>query len=403
MPQPFPESPHNPEEVIRTGSTYAQTATRFLFGGYVALAMATVVLSWHVAPAALVEVAIVIIILTTIIALLTRALSKSGDLPSRVFLWSILVTAIFLTGTFLSAAFLGFPERGAVIAARFLQLSSLALVGQNRVPLEIGPGSKDLPAEMTAPPDVTGDRYDRIAALSKRQPITIKGAWVPVSSPTLYVNVLRLEDGGLVTNGRDLTIEAVRVESVGDAGLRAFAANAPLGASGGTITLIVYDGINGQLSVDLSGSVGAPGAAGRPGVNGPAGRAGENSSQTLFGCSHGGGAGERGGPGGRGEDGGAGNAGGNGGTFILQVTDPDEAGRRINFVARGGRGGDGGPGGTGGLGGPGGPGGHGGGFCGGGQAGPGGAPGEPGRSGPQGMPGKEGTLTKIGFGVGGKP
>jgi hypothetical protein len=390
----------SPDAVKSVGSKTAPAATRFLFAGYVALALASVVLSWKRAPGSLLGVAVAVIILSTLVALLMRALAGSATLAARSLLWAVLSCAIVLAALFISSAFFGTPERGAVIVARLLNESAIAVVDQSTPALVVGPNDPQLwPSSAKGPLSVSGDRFERVNALSRRPSVTIDGATIISDTSVVSVNVLTLNGGIIVTGGGNLTIEAVRIVSNGGV-IRSFEGQPVLGRSGGRVVLKVHERIDGQLSVDLSGGPGSAGEKGRAGARGRDGGPGENSAQNLFGCSHGGGTGGAGQPGGIGGDGGAGLPGGNGGTLVLQGPDADLLARSVVFAAKGGVGGVGGLGGDGGPGGNGGPGGHGGGYCGGGQAGPNGPPGPSGKAGPNGKPGDDGpppVRTQLGM------
>lgn len=361
------------------------------------LAGAAIVLSWRIAPSALVPTAVFILVLATIVALLVQALSRPTAYPSAVALWAMLIGCIAIAILFVTSAFFGMPERGAILVARMLKQNELAIVGGSDPAINLGPGTAGIPGGYRAEPDANGDRFDRISELSKRAPVILKGATVVLDAPSFHFGTLRLEDTKLITSGQNVTIEAVRIDTAGNASIEAYASSLTpaAGSSGGQLKLIIYDRVRGQLSIDLSGMSGAKGADGRNGVAGGGGAPGENSAQSLFDCKHGGGAGGPGQPGGKGEDGAPGLPGGDGGTLFFVAADPDRLFNSFRFVANGGEGGQGGRHGNGGPGGPGGPGGHGGGFCGGGQAGPQGPPGSDGRDGAAGKPGNSGSVVKL--------
>lgn len=393
------ESRPSPGEAATKAAKIAPRTARFIYGGYLVLALAAIILSWKLAPSALTATAVLIIVLATLVALLTQALSRRNSAPAAVALWCVLGGCILIAALFICSAFLGVPERGATMIARLLNQGDLAILRTSNPAVELSAISVRFPDAYKAAPDSTGDRFDRISELSKRGLVSLKGATVVLDGPAFYFGILRLDDSKIVTAGRNVTIEAVRIEAVGNASIDSYfpAPATGAGQSGGQVALIVHDRIRGQLAVDLSGTVGAMGAQGRDGVPGAGGGPGENSAQGLFDCKHGGGTGGAGQPGGKGEDGAPGSSGGDGGTLLLQAPDADQAARSIAFSAKGGEGGPGGRPGRGGDGGPGGPGGHGGGYCGGGQAGPPGARGPDGRGGIQGKPGNEGRVVKLGF------
>lgn len=370
---------------------------RFVYAGFFVLGLAAIVLSWNKPPAALVAVAIVLIVLATIVTLLSSALTRRQAFPALVCLWAVLVISIAIALLFLSSLFLGIPERGAVFVARLLGDPRLAVFSNNTEPNVVEADKKSLPDTFRQAPVTVGDQYDEAAALSKIPPVTIKGATIIIDSPIVYFSVLRLQDAELQTGGRDVTIKATRIETIGSAAIRAAVpASQPgqAGKPGGTVTIVVYDRLAGAITVDLKGGDGGQGANGAAGIQGGNGSPGENSASGLFDCSHGGGPGGAGQPGGPGGNGQPGLPGGDGGRLIFRTSDPDRYSGLITFTAKGGVGGPGGAGGAGGPGGNGGPGGHGGGYCGGGQAGPGGPIGKAGISGPGGSAGKDGTFIK---------
>jgi len=114
--------------------------------------------------------------------------------------------------------------------------------------------------------------------------VTLKGTTVILDSPAFYFDTLRLEDSKFVTRGQNITIEAVRIEAAGNASVNSYLStlSSTPSSSGGQLKLIVYDRILGQLSIDLSGTVGSKGADGRNGVVGAGGVPGENSAQRNF-------------------------------------------------------------------------------------------------------------------------
>lgn len=371
---------------------------RFLYAGLFVLALSSIVLSWGKPPAALVAVAIVLVVLATIVTLLSSALSRRQALPALVCLWAILGISIAIALLFLSSLFLGIPERGAIFVARQFSDPRFAIFENHTPPIVLEADKKSLPDAFRQAPATTGDQYDEAAALSKIPPATIKGASIIIDSPIVYFSILRLQDADLQTGGRDITIKANRIETVGGSAIRAVvpvSQPGQPGKSGGTVTLVVYDRLAGAIAVDLKGGDGGQGDKGSVGIKGGDGGPGENSAQSAFDCRHGGGPGGPGQPGGAGENGKPGLPGGDGGRLIFQTKDPDRYGGLITFTAKGGAGGPGGAGGAGGPGGNGGPGGHGGGYCGGGQAGPAGAGGKAGSNGPDGSTGKDGNFTKL--------
>jgi hypothetical protein len=198
----------------------------------------------------------------------------------------------------------------------------------------------------------------------------------------VFANKIISEDGAIVAF-TDKTRKAADFTAVGGPG-------AP-GVSGGTVTLIAINGIEGRLRVDLSGEDGGNGATGAPGVRGQDGAKGENADWTLLNCQHDGGGGTAGANGGQGATGGpAGNGGHGGSLFLYNVSDKPVAQAFYDFVAKAGDAGEPGTGGTGGAAGLGGEGGNGGGPCHGGPRGANGNPGPQGSRGPGGKAGSQG-------------
>jgi hypothetical protein len=83
-----------------------------------------------------------------------------------------------------------------------------------------------------------------------------KGTTIKINSPVLYFNVLRDEDAALDTGGKAVTIEAIRIETVGNAAIKATVSPSATGEAGtsvGTVRIVIFDDIFGRLSVDLDG------------------------------------------------------------------------------------------------------------------------------------------------------
>jgi hypothetical protein len=153
----------------------------------------------------LIQIATSIIVLTTIISLLIGPLSRSNRFAAHVILWAIVLASTGVMSLFISSVFLGFPERGAVVFARLfdqdkmaIQQDKMAIQNDGKTALVIGPDHPSLP-ESTKEDPGGGDRFDRIAALSKRQPISIEGASIVLDAPEYFFNVLRLHGGVLLT------------------------------------------------------------------------------------------------------------------------------------------------------------------------------------------------------------
>jgi hypothetical protein len=221
----------------------------------------------------------------------------------------------------------------------------------------------------------------------------------------MALDTLELRKGArIVTGGNDLVIFANKIISE-DGSIVAFTektrkatdatqpggAGAP-GVSGGTVTLIAVNGVDGRLHVDLSGQDGGTGQKGAPGAPGAHGAKGEDASSGPLGCNHGGGGGLPGSDGQKGATGGPGGNSGSGGSFFLyNVGDKPVPTAVWEFKAIAGAPGNTGPGGDGGAGGAGGDGGNGGGFCGGGPPGASGHNGPSGEIGPEGRKGSDGN------------
>jgi hypothetical protein len=336
-----------------------------------------------------------------LVSLFVGAFSSRTTAASRYLIWTILCIATAIVILFISSAFFGIPERGTILVARLLGDLNIAIGHSTSPPVVINAQEAQWPTSVLAPLDSsTTDVYEKVKALSQRPSLTLNQVNLKTGSAVVYLDTLTLNDSNIITQGGDLRIEALRLRSNGGS-IKSFIAppgpsQGQIGPSGGRVVLVLYQTLDGQLNVDLSGGQGGIGEKGRPGANGRDGEPGENSAQGFLTCSHGGGQGRPGEPGAPGGDGGPGQPGGPGGTLVIEAPNPDEIAKSVSVTSRGGLGGPGGPGGDGGLGGRGGPGGHGGGLCGGGQAGPSGPNGPPGRIGPPGKPGDNGPqLAKV--------
>lgn len=385
-----------PDDVILAGRKLK--AVRFLYSGYAALAMASFVLSWNKAPTSLWSIAASIVALTLIIAIAVNIVGHLNVTTALVAQITLLVFAIVMLALFISSAFFGCPERGSIFVASLLHSEELAI---QRSDLR---GEIILPSDTAAWPEWTrerpgegDDRFATIAALSKLPPLTLTGTQLHASG-RYYFNTLFLDGSTILTDGQDVTIEAVRIKG-NNATVRAFEERPESGSgrSAGRLTLIVYQRLDGELTVNLSGEKGAVGSPGSDGQKGAAGAPGGNSSSNLFDCRRGGGRGEKGRDGFPGEDGGPGGVGGDGGTLIVQAASASVILNSINFIRNGGSGGTGGPGGRGGAGGAGGPGGKGGGYCNGGEDGGPGEFGSSGHRGTDGQPGRTGSIITLSF------
>lgn len=375
----------------------APVQARFLFGGYLLLAIAALVLASQVSLGSLGTTAAIVLASAAFVTLVVKALSRGDSSPAAGFvLWTVVVLAVAVFALFISSAFFGVPSRGSVLVARAFSLPELLVVkgGTDTGPL-LSPENGAWPAAATVPLDVSGDRFDRLDALRKRPSLHLNAANPVRGGGVVFVNTLELKGEAIVTDGQDLTIEAIKIRSE-SGGLRSITpatgggAVGP-GSSGGRVTLIVHDRIVGRLTVDLSGSPGGIGADGRKGPDGAPGAPGSNSASSLFDCKRGPGRGLDGQPGQAGEDGQSGFPGGAGGTLVLAGPAPSILEAAVSRVLSGGAGGQGGRGGLGGSGGAGGAGGRSSGLCSGvgpsGSAGPRGADGKPGPAGPSGSEG----------------
>ena len=185
------------------------------------------------------------------------------------------------------------------MVARVLHSTELAAGPSRATPVFVRGPQAELPVFVKKDPHLTGDAYDVVSLLSKLPTVEIDQVEARIDSPIVSFGVLRLKDASLETGGRDVIIRAVRIEAIGNAAIRSAVLGAPggkPGRSGGNVTLIIYGGISGQLSVDLTGGAGGLGTDGVDGAKGASGKSGENSFQTAYDCNNGGGHGT-GGPG----------------------------------------------------------------------------------------------------------
>jgi hypothetical protein len=161
------------------------------------------------------------------------------------------------------------------------------------------------------------------------------------------------------------------------------------GRNAPTVYVVVGRIQGAPIIVDLRGQDGGTGGQGQAGGDGGPGRSGEAASNSVFGCSRGGGDGGDGGDGGNGGNGGTGGAGGSGGTLIVVGREGlvEELSETFLVNLPPGNPGPGGEPGPKGIGGPPGEGGSGNGFCSGGH---GGKPGHDGIDGKVGVPGPTG-------------
>lgn len=371
-------------------------AARFLFGGYLLLAIAGLIAASAISLGALLKTAILLLACSLAVVLAIRGLS-GGKLSwkAEVFSWCLVALMVLVLGLFVSSAFLGIPERGAVIIARLFDLPELISGSKAGRDASLAPSNGRWPAEVTSPLDVAGDRYQRLNALSKRPSLTLTQENPIRGGGSIAVDTLFLKGEVIFTDGQPLTIEAARIVSEGGklAAFDATAAPSSSSRNGGTVTLIVQDRIVGKISIDLSGRPGPEGTAGAVGGKGGTGAKGDNASSGLADCQRGAGRGQTGGQGVKGGRAGDGGDGGSGGVLVVAGTDPSSLLRSIDFVAHGGALGQAGSRGAGGPGGDGGAGGDPRGWCqGGGPTGASGPQGELGDPGTDGKPGADGKL-----------
>jgi hypothetical protein len=405
---------HGPEGVpgllstLKLGLKHAPAVTKYAIGALVISTVTIAILSSEITPSRLFPSIAGVIAIGLVVALFSQIAARRFKGPLGAFLaWSAAASYIIVTALFISSAFFGRPEGGAILMSRLLGSPQL-IRSANNVRVQI---TSDRPIgtidESTLRSIDQSDDYERIAALAKHPNLEIVNSKLvgnPGDTRTILVNTLLLRNGGIVTNGSHLTIEAVRL--VSDNGFIKSFENPSAsmigsdGRSGGTITLRIYGGISGTMKIDLRGESGAQGVDGSAGGGGPSGPPGENAASGLFDCRHGAGDGGPGGIGSPGQPGSPGRDGGNGGNLVL-VSQQAALAEHILFSAVGGAGGKGGQGGRGGPGGEGGPGGSAVGLCsGGGHSGPHGAEGPPGAPGKDGRAGSDGSFSTLNHGLG---
>jgi len=115
------------------------------------------VLSWRLAPSALIATSVIVLALATIVALLTQGLSRPNTYPAAIALWSVLTGCIILAILFMTSTFFGFPERGATIIARLLKQNDLAVLQGSNPAIDLGPGNVSLPAPYKTEPNANGE------------------------------------------------------------------------------------------------------------------------------------------------------------------------------------------------------------------------------------------------------
>jgi hypothetical protein len=398
---PSPPGPNSgsPIDVFNLGLRQAPLASKFVLGALVVFAAAALVGTWSRGLAVIIPAVLAILVVGLLVALLAGAVQKGrlgflGDGLS----YALVFMVIIVLGLFVTSAFFSWPRPGAILLSRWLNAPELLPRAEGRPQPRTVYGDQVftlLPPEMQLPLAEEG-QIDRKLAIQELPDLIIDGGKVTLGGSgenrTLTVARLKLNNGGIVTNGAHLTINANVIESNGgfiDSFLPGVTAKlGDKGANGGRVTLHIGERIRGSLAVALGGQSGADGTKGPPGGAGGAGGQGENASSSLFDCSHGPGAGQPGQRGGNGGDGSAGGAAGNGGSLVIVAEHPDQIASSISFTNPAGIPGNGGPGGERG---PGGPGGSSNGHCHGtGPAGGSGPPGDPGKVGPAGAKGIDG-------------
>ncbi len=162
------------------------------------------------------------------------------------------------------------------------------------------------------------------------------------NAPSVGMDPEKSELSAYAPSGRD----AVAPGAAGDDGLdgRSGLSGVP-GADGPTLNVFAAS-VEGELTIDVSGSNGGPGGSGQSGGRGGDGAIGMPSQPSAFGCKSGPGRGGSGGNGGDGGDGGPGGAGGAGGTVLFFA--PPDVPISISAYVAGGSGGPGGESGEGG-------------------------------------------------------
>jgi hypothetical protein len=154
---------------------------RFIYGGYLVLVVAAMVLSWRLAPSALIATSVIVLVFATIVTLLIQGLSRRYNYFAAIALWGILVGCAVLAILFMSSAFFGLPERGATIVARFLKPNELAVLRSSTPAIDLGPGNGGIPAPYRTAPEADGDRFDRIENDPATSVIPASASWSPLA------------------------------------------------------------------------------------------------------------------------------------------------------------------------------------------------------------------------------
>jgi hypothetical protein len=354
----------------------------------------------------------VLMVLLVVFAAVTKIAPSALRWPSLVLTWLLLIQFVAVAMLTVTAAFFKWPVSFEELKQQFTNPTGVferptglpTIIARDVTP-------ENLPPEMVSPVSHNLDSSALARQLAQKGSLTLDGNTLTIGpiganiAVTIAVHTLTLARGAsIVTNGNTITIQAVKI--VGGGSIVSFLPNnlalgiagsgqaGATGHEGGTVYLEAASGLEGNLTVDLSGQSGGQGGQGGPGSVGSAGARGSNAVEGFLDCRSGGQDGGKGGPGSPGQTGGVGGNGGNGGTLVLarnltrQLT-------QITFVKSRGEAGKGGVGGSGGPGGPGGEGGSGSARCGGGHGGPPGEVGSPGQSGADGKPGAEGQLQLL--------
>ncbi|MDB6083287.1 MAG: hypothetical protein JWN43_1168, partial [Gammaproteobacteria bacterium] len=157
-------------------------ARRFLYGGFTAIALSALALTWLRSPAALVPVLLMLLVSAVCVGLLSSALNpEKATAAARTFLWAVMLFILSLMGLFVSAVFFGVPQTGAVAIARMFDAPELLAVGKGGAQLRVLPDQvKAVPAELLEPLDVAGkdDRFSRAQALRQRPSLRVEGILV---------------------------------------------------------------------------------------------------------------------------------------------------------------------------------------------------------------------------------
>lgn len=382
-------------DLFKFGLKELPVATKFILGGTLTFAVAIAILSTKVAFGTVVVAALSVLLISLLLLLLVSFPTRS--LLADITAWSLTIMFLAVVALFIISMFTNYFPEGRKAGARLLGAPDL-LISEPDTRVMVS-NADSLPAGVLDP-NLPTDIFDRVQALSLRPSLTVSTELVlPAKSGekiALYVNTLDLRNGRIITQGGNVTIEAVTI--IGNqSAIRAFEESATdtSGTSGGMVKLIVHGSINGNLTVDLSARPGAKGLDGVKGVTGAQGAQGSHAASGLIGCLSGADRGQTGGQGGTGTRGEDGKPGGQGGELLVKARDIHGAKNAISFTSKGGIGGAKGVGGPGGDGGQGGQGGRARGLCQG--DGPQGGPGPTGNPGDDGLRGADGASGNVVF------